>query len=195
MALGLFALFILPIQGNSTPDRLGPVYPIIEPDWLVYLPQQAEKRLRERPPTLSKEQLRLAIRRQMPGTDLPEVKVPRTYSIDPGVKVSQPVPDHTGKIVIPAGGRINPLNYLPAFRPIVILDGRKAQQVAWVREVIAKVNPLILITGGDAMELNMRLDVPVYPAPKALIERFSIERVPVILSQEDLQIKVEEVVP
>ena len=195
LAISLLVLIVFFLQGNSTTDRLGPVYPIIEPDWLEWLPKQAEKRLKERPMALSKEQIRRAIQRQMPEIDLPEVKTSRTYYVDPAVRVSRPVADHTGKIVVPSGGRINPLEQLPAFRPIVILDGRKENQVEWVRGIIDDARPLVLIIGGDMIELNKRLGMPVYPAPQAIIDRFSIQRVPVMLSRQGKTLKVEEVVP
>lgn len=193
--LGLLMLAAIPLQGSSPAERVGPVYPIIEPDWLEWLPKQAEKRLKEKPFALSEDQLRQAIQRQTPNLDLPEVKVPRTYYIDPSAKVSQPITDHAGKIIIPAGGRFNPLEHLPGFRPIVVLDGRKKPQVEWVKGVISTIKPSVLISGGDVLSLNKRLGVPVYPVPQSLIEKFSIERVPVVLSQEGKQIKVEEVMP
>ncbi len=196
LTASLFVLVtVISIVGARTPDRLGPVYPITEPDWLDWLPQQAEKRLKEKPPTLSREQLKQAIERQMPHKNLPEVTSPRTYYIDPTVKASQPVTDHTGKIVIPAGGRINPLEHLPGFRTIVILDGTKKRQVEWIKKFIAEKNPLLLITKGDVLALNNRLGAPVYPATEALLEGFSIERLPVILSAEGTMLKVEERVP
>lgn len=195
LAISLLVLMALPLQGNLAADRLGPIYPIIEPDWLEWLPKQAEKRLRERSLTLSKDQLKQTIRRQMSGLDLPDAKVPRTYFVDPAVKINQPVADHTGNIVIPAGGRINPLEYLPAFRPIVIIDGRKERHVEWLKGIITQTRPLVLISSGDVIALNKQLDVPIYPVPKGLIERFSIERVPVLLSQEGKRIRVEEMVP
>ncbi len=196
LTVSLFVLVAaISIVGARTPDRLGPVYPITEPDWLEWLPQQAEKKLRAKPLTLSRKQLKQAIERQMPHKDFPEVKVPRTYYIDPTVKASQPVSDHTGKIVIPAGGRINPLEHLPGFRPIVILDASKTRQVEWIKKYITEENPLVLITKGDVRALSNRLGTPVYPAPEALLERFSIERVPVILSAERTMLKAEERVP
>ena len=196
LATGVLVLVVaISLVGARTSDRLGPVYPIMEPDWLEWLPKQAEKRLMEKPVTLSKEQLKQAIQRQMPGKDLPEVKVPRTYYIDPTVKASQPVADHTGKIVIPAGGKINPLEHLPAFRPIVILDGSKKRQVEWLKRIVAEEKPLVLIIRGDVVALNSRLGVPVYPAPADILKRFSIERVPVILNAEGKLVKVEERVP
>jgi conjugal transfer pilus assembly protein TraW len=131
----------------------------------------------------------------MPKFLLPEVKVPRTYYIDPSAKVSQPIVDHTGKIVVQTGGKINPLDHLPGFRPIIIMDGRKERQVVWAKEVIATIRPRVLISGGDVIGLSKHFGVPVYPVPQALIDKFSIERVPVILSQEGKQIKVEEVIP
>ncbi|MFQ5779175.1 MAG: hypothetical protein ACE5HN_00145 [Nitrospiria bacterium] len=186
----------LPLQGSEMIgriERLGPVYPIIEPDWLTWLPKEAEKRFREKPPTLSRDQIRKAIARQMPEIDLPEVRVPRTYVIDPSMRVNHPVTDHTGKIVVPAGGRLNPLVQLPSFRPIIVINGTRERQVAWAAGLSEK--PLLLITAGDLFDLSRRIGRRVYPVPRGLIERFAIERLPVILSRDGERIRVEEVVP
>lgn len=190
----LLASFTLPLYGSGAVgpvDRLGPVYPIIEPDWSTWLPQQAEKRLRERPPTFSRDQVREAIKQKMPEIDLPDVTVPRTYAVDPSVQVGRPVTDHTGKIVVSAGARVNPLDRVPVFRPIVIINGMKKKQVEWAARL--QESPLVLITAGDVFDLSQRLGRPVYPAPKALIERFAIERVPVVFSSRNGMIAVEEV--
>jgi len=195
LAISLLVLIMLPIYGNSTADRLGPVYPIIEPDWLEWLPKQAEMRLREKPPSFSKEQLKEAIRRQTPEVELPEATSPKTYTFDPSLRTDRPVTDQTGNVVIPAGALVNPLERLLEFRPIIIIDGKKKKQVEWAKGLIRSLKPLVLMTSGDVLELNKQLGVPVYPVPNALISRFSIERVPVILSQEGKQIKVEEVAP
>ncbi len=210
----LFASLVLPLYGSgvvSQVDRLGAVYPVIEPDWSTWLPQQAERRLRERPLTLSRDQVREAIKQKMPEIDLPDVKIPRTYTVDPSVQVGRPVTDHTGKIVVPAGARVNPLERLPAlvrsahegsggadaqqldlpFRPVVIINGLKKKQVVWATGL--QESPLVLITSGDVFDLSQRLGRPVYPAPKALIERFAIERAPVMLSSKGGMIEIEEV--
>lgn len=190
----LLALFTLPLYGSgavSLVERLGPVYPIVEPDWSTWLPQQAEKRLRERPPTFSRDQVRKAIKQKMSEIDLPEVKIPRTYTMDPSVQVGRPLTDHTGKIVVPAGARVNPLDHLPTFRPIVIVNGLKQKQVAWAAKL--QESPLVLITAGDVFDLSQRFGRPVYPVPKALIDRFAIERAPVMLSSKGGMIEIEEV--
>jgi hypothetical protein len=58
-----------------------------------------------------------------------------------------------------------------------------------------KTRPLVLLTRGDVVDLGQRFGMPVYPVPESLLDRFSIERVPVILTQDGPRIKVEEVVP
>ncbi|MDI6790696.1 MAG: hypothetical protein QME44_08420 [Thermodesulfobacteriota bacterium] len=65
----------------------------------------------------------------------------------------------------------------------------------WVKKTIAEEKLLVLITKGDVVTLSSRLGAPVYPAPEALIERFSIERVPIILSAEGTMLKAEKRVP
>jgi conjugal transfer pilus assembly protein TraW len=195
IAIGLVVLISQPIYGSSTQDRLGPVYPIIEPDWLEWLPKQAEKRLGEMTRSFSESQLKEAIQRQMPEIELPEVKTTRIYYVDPSVRTNQPVTDHQGKIVVPSGSRVNPLEHLPEFRPIAIIDGKKKKQVEWAKGRILSLKPMVLITRGDVLDLDHQLGVSVYPVPKALIERFTIERVPVLLSEEGKQIRIEEVAP
>jgi hypothetical protein len=202
LTITVFAVFVLSLQGNGTDngpaeqsDRIGPVYPIIEPDWSIWLPQQAQKRLNEKPLGFSKAQLQKAIEKQMPGIELPEVETPRTYMVDPSVQVSRPVTDYRGKIIVPAGGKINPLTVLPGFRPIVVVDGTKEGQIRWLDGVVPKTRPLVLLTRGDVVDLGQRFGMPVYPVPASLIDRFSIERVPVILTQDGPRIKVKEVVP
>jgi conjugal transfer pilus assembly protein TraW len=194
-AMVLLVLFALPLYGSGTIgpiDRLGPVYPIIEPDWSTWLPKQAEKRLKERPLIFSRDQIRDAINWKMPKTNFPEVKVSRRYTVDPSVQVGLPVTDQTGKIVISAGARVNPLEHLPFFRPIVIIDATKKKQVEWATGI--QGSPLVLITTGDVLELSRRFGRQIYPAPSALIERFAIERVPVMLSYKNGMLEVEEVV-
>ena len=131
----------------------------------------------------------------MPLITLPEVRRSRTYFVDPSVQINKPVTDHNGKIVAQIGARVNPLEHLPGFRPIAIIDGEKERQVEWLKRLAIKHKPTILITGGDALELGKLIEFPVYPVPEKLLERFSIQRVPVILSQEGKKIKVQEVVP
>lgn len=203
MVMVLLTSLALPFYGStgrttdgsgvvSQVERLGPVYPVIEPDWSTWLPQQAEKRLRERAPTLSRDRVREAIKQKMPEIDLLDVKIPRTYTVDPSVQVGRPVTDHTGKIVVPAGARVNPLERLPFFRPIIVIDGRKANQTKWAGGL--EHQPLILVTSGDLFALSDRFGRQIYPVPEALIERFSIGRVPVILSARGGMIEIEEVV-
>ncbi len=191
----LLGLVALPLYGSGTVgpiDRLGPVYPIIEQDWSTWLPTQAEKRLKERPLTFSRDQFKNALNRMMPKTHVPEVKVSRRYSVDPSVQVGLPVTDHTGRIVISAGTRVNPLERLPSFRPIMIIDGTKKKQIEWAAGI--QGSPLVFVTAGDVLDLSRHFGRQIYPAPSALIERFAIERVPAMLSSKNGMIEVEEVV-
>lgn len=68
-------------------------------------------------------------------------------------------------------------------------------KVEWLKRIITEEKPLVLIIRGDVVELGKGLGVSVYPAPADLLERFSIERVPVILKAEGELVKVEERIP
>lgn len=184
----------LPQVGASPDDRLGPVYPILEPDWSTWLPAQMAAHLRQRPLTVSRGQVHASLRRQVPVFDLPEVKVPRTYVVDPSVRVPHPGTDPLGR-VFAAGETLNPMTYLAGFRPILMIDGRSDRQIQWARGILKTTNAVVLTLAGDVSALVTRLGVPVYPAPPLLLERLSITRAPVIVSQSDGFVRVEEVVP
>lgn len=189
-------LVMLPIVGSSLRevgagpaeqvDRLGPVYPILELDWSTWLPAQMQKRLEQRPLTFSKDQIRAALYRQVPPIDLPEVKIPRIYTVDPSVRVSR-----SG----PGGETLNPMTYLASFRPMVVIDGSKERHVQWAKRVLGETNSIVLTLAGDVPALSARLGAAVYPTPPLFLERFSITRVPVVVSQTGGLVRVEEAVP
>lgn len=175
-------------------DRLGPVYPILEPDWSIWLPAQLDKRLGKRSLTASLDQVRAAFRRQIPDLELPEVKTPRTYTVDPSVRVPHPAIDPLSRNLT-AGETFNPTTYLAGFRPMIVIDGRKERHVQWAKRALTKANSIVLTLAGDVPALSARLGSPVYPAPPQLLERLSVTRVPVVISQADGLVRVEEVVP
>lgn len=175
-------------------DRIGPVYPIIEPDWSTWLPTQIQKRLTERPLTVSRDQVGAALRRQIANVELPEVKTPRTYTIDPSVRVPHPATDSLGRNLA-AGETFNPITYLAGFRPMVVIDGRKDRHVQWAKRALTKTNSIVLTLAGDVPDLSARLGAPVYPAPLLLLERLSITRVPVVVSESASIVRIDEVVP
>lgn len=198
VAVSLLALSItgslLQAGSAGTADRVGPVYPIIEPDWSTWLPAQMQKRLKQRPLTVSRDHVRAAIRRQVPDLDLPEVNIPRTYTVDPSVRVPRPGADPLGR-AFAAGETLNPMMYLVGFRPIVVIDGGKERHVQWAKGVLGERNAVVLTLAGDVPAFSARLGAPVYPAPPLLLERLSITRVPVVISQAGKLVRVEEVVP
>lgn len=180
------------IHGQA--DRIGPVYPIIEPDWSTWLPVQVQKRLAQRPLSVSRDHVRAALRRQVAALDLPEVKIPRTYTVDPSVRVPRPGADPLGR-AFAAGETLNPMMYMAGIRPIVVLDGSKERHVQWAKRVLGDTNAVVLTLAGDVPALSARLGASVYPAPPLLLERLSITRVPVVVSQTGGLVRVEEVVP
>ena len=175
-------------------ERLGPVYPILEPDWSTWLPAQMQKRLQQRSLTVTRDQIRAALRRQAQELDLPEVKTPGAYAVDPSAQVPHPGMGPVGR-TLTAGETLNPMTYLSGFRPMVVIDGRNERHVHWAKRVLTRTNSIVLTLGGDVSALSTRLGIPVYPVPPLLLERLSIMRVPVTISQANGLVRVEEVVP
>ncbi|MFZ5862397.1 MAG: hypothetical protein ACOYXR_06135 [Nitrospirota bacterium] len=175
-------------------DRLGPTYPILEPDWSTWLPAQMQKRLEKQSLGLPRDRVRSALRRQDRDLDLPEAMTPRTYTVDPTVRVPRPATDLVGRNLA-AGEALNPMSYLAGFRPILIIDGGKDRHVQWAKRILARTNSIVLALSGDVPALSARLGAPVYFAPPLLLERLSITRAPVVVSGEGGLVRVDEVVP
>lgn len=170
--------------------QLGRVYPILEPDWREWIPKQLEKKLAH-DPEWWKKKLEAAFQRQTPQWDLPEVSVPSSRVLDPSVTVRKPVFDRSGRLkFLPV--KVNPIDMVPLSRPILVLDGRKERQVDLAKR-LPKQPIVILITAGDPVLLKRVLGQPVYSAPKEVFKKLEIERVPVLIRQENGKIKVEEI--
>jgi conjugal transfer pilus assembly protein TraW len=178
---------------------IGPVYPIAERDLLAMI----ESRLRAKEANGSLAAIRReATERAVRSVENPE-PVPglntatkaKTYYYDPSVVAPYPVVDDTGRILIAAGTRLNPLDTVSLSKRLLFFDARDAQQVRLARAVIethgGQIKPIL--TGGAYMNLMRRWKLRVYYDQQGVLTRqLGIGAVPALVSQEGKRLRIDE---
>ena len=146
-----------------------------------------------------------------------------SHSFDPSYVLGEDVFLPCGKLLYPAGTRVNPLDYMEWGGRMVFIDGRDSTQMAWAKdnylttEAFDKNGPKlpqglddqnegntanrsissdtkIILTGGRPLELERELEHPIYfDQFGELTGRFNIGHVPAIVEQDGKYLKVTEI--
>jgi conjugal transfer pilus assembly protein TraW len=178
---------------------IGPVYAIAERDLLVWI--EGKLRAREQSGALAKLMQEASARatntieHPQPVADLAKATKARTYYFDPTLVVPYPVTDDAGKILIPAGTTVNPLDKVSLSKSLLFFDARDPHQVRRAYELIGrqsgKVKPIL--TGGSYMALMRRWKLRIYYDQQgALVRQLGIRAVPALVSQEGRRLRIDE---
>lgn len=129
----------------------------------------------------------------VPGIE--HVTFPRTYLLDPSVTVQENVTDDLGRILVVAGTRINPLKYTKWSKAVMLIDARDRKQVDLALDRLEQFpNDKIILVGGSYTRFMREHKKKVfYDLGGVFTTRFNITRVPAIVSQEGMALKIEEV--
>ena len=124
--------------------------------------------------------------------DVPSATEERVRYVDPSVNVRNPLYDHTGKMIFPAG-IVNPLDHVPLSKNILVL---REDQVKRALEETDKRDkkPILLLTDGDIRKASSLAGQMVYKASPFILRRLQIEKVPSIVTQEGRKLKVLEII-
>jgi conjugal transfer pilus assembly protein TraW len=119
----------------------------------------------------------------------------RTFLVNMTYILERDIKDEKGKIVYPAGYAFNPLDYVAYPRTLVILNGKRPEQIRWFeKSSYAKdAQSTLLLTDGSYGELSMSLKRPLFYASTKLIEAFRIQAVPSVVRQLGACMEVTEV--
>lgn len=176
---------------------IGPTYPIAEPDAVAQI--IAKLRAKERTGELKRLQ-EAATRRSLDSAQHPApVDGIRTATersqrlIDPTVTYSKPVMTDDGRVVVPAGTKLNPLDLMPFTETLVFFDGRDPEQAAGVERMMAhadvRVKPILI--AGSWLDLTKQFKKQVYFDQRGVLtERFGITVVPAVIRQRGKQLEL-----
>lgn len=191
MEKGLILLFLcIVIPAAGLPKDLGVhgnLYPIEEVDLLAYIKEKASGVNPEEMEKRAREELNRSLDMSL---NVPEAKEDRVRYVDPSITVGSPVYDHQGQIIAPAG-RLNPLEGIRLTKTIVALNESQLHFIPELRQ--SYKNIIILLTDGNLQRASEKAEQIVYRADVNILQRLGIERVPSIVTQDGIRLKVEEI--
>lgn len=120
----------------------------------------------------------------------------RKYEYDPSIEVKKDILGLYGKIIHPAGTRLNPLDYVPLPCELLFIDGKDNIQILWAIDQLKKSSGKIILTSGSPIDLEMEYNIPFYFDQSGVYARkFGIQQVPARLYQKGRTLLIHELKP
>jgi conjugal transfer pilus assembly protein TraW len=180
--------------------RIGPTYPIREPDMLEWIEQRVVAKVASGEALRYQEQQAEKIRRKLthpePLKSVSKALHDHTLYYDPTFILDENITDEKGKILVAAGTRINPLDRVGLSRPLIFFDAREPSQVTFARKYLDSRAGLAkpVLVGGSYFDLMKTWNTPVYfDQQSALIRKLGIRHVPAIVFQEGKRLRIDEI--
>jgi conjugal transfer pilus assembly protein TraW len=201
------AMLCVPVSAfssTSTATTLGKTYPIAERDFLVVIQERLQAKqdsgeLADRQRAMREKALH-TIENPTPVAGIARAVTAETRFYDPSVVAKDAIHDADGKVVVAAGTRVNPLEYLGLSKVLLFIDARDEQQVAYADHYYqTSQKPVkVILVGGSYMALMRQWKRPVYfDQGGFLTQRFAIRAVPTLVYQDkptDTVLQIESVV-
>ncbi|MFC0180958.1 TrbC family F-type conjugative pilus assembly protein [Thorsellia kenyensis] len=127
----------------------------------------------------------------LPSFALEKASECKIKQIDATVKISQPLFNHLGEVIIPAGTRLNPFDYIPFTQQIIVFNGTHDDEVQMIQNYLRDhQHNVTLITStisqtnprDQFQTLQKRFEQPLFLLNDTLITRFSITHTPSVIS-------------
>lgn len=180
---------------------IGPTYGIAETNLLAMIEQRllAKKESGElrRLEEEAKRQAVLSVQSPKPIPGLKRADTARTFYFDPTYTLDRNVFDGSGRLLFPVGTKKNPLEIVSLSKHLLFFDARDEQQIARARQLIdvyrGKVKPILV--AGSYLAVMKRWQLPVYYDQGGILtKRLGINKVPAIVSQDGLRLRIDELV-
>ncbi len=204
LALALIYLASAHPAWSQDLGTIGPTYTIAEPELLGQIKARLQSLMSSsewpRLQAQAQDRLRQAVH-QPPALALARTRTPRSFTFDPSITVERNLVDAQGRLIHPAGTRINPLSVVSLSKRLVFFDARDPSQTLFVERLIrqdthALTRWLPVATGGSPTELMKRWGRTVYFDQQGrLTQRLGITQVPALVRQDALKLRIEEVQP
>ncbi len=190
----VFFIQFSPIVAQDSGKDLGvhgKLYEIEEEDMLSYVKRKAgEIDMRALRESMEKELEESYAEHSFVSLDLPSATEERVRYVDPSVNVRNPLYDHTGKMIFPAGV-VNPLDHMPLSKSILVL--KEDQMKKALEETVKRgERPILLLTDGDTRRASSLAGRMVYKATPFILRRLQIKKVPSLIEQQGRILRVKE---
>lgn len=171
----------------------GRLYEIREEDMLSYVRRKAgEIDMRALRESMERKLEESGARHSFVSLEVPSATEERVRYVDPSVNVRNPLYDHTGAMIFPAGV-INPLDHVSLSKSILVL---REEQIEMALEETDKraEKPILLLTDGDIRRASSLAGRMVYKATPFMLRRLQIEKVPSLVTQDGQRLRVKEMI-
>ena len=181
----------------------GPSYPIAEPDMIAEIKSRIQKTMEsgefDTLKTEAQDRVRRNFQEPPPVPGISRTDEPRVSYFDPSIRVAKAIRGPNGRVIVPAGTVVNPLDYSPFTGKWIFIDGRDKAQQAWaVRQMAldAAVQPILV--AGRWLDLWRLWGRRVYfDQSGAIVSKLGITSVPAVVTQDadGKRIRIDEVLP
>lgn len=173
---------------------MGEVYPIKESDLLQDLQQQISAKKSEFQKQWSAN-MQQAMDRPAP-LGLSKAKQCRTWFFNPAIKMPFTVRDQAGKAILTHNEAINPLYNYSLNEALLFYDADDVTQVRWAQKMSQTLKghcKLILVGGSVNEQMQLFHQAVYFDQQGKLVERFQLQHVPAVITQEGKQLKISEI--
>jgi len=197
-AAALALLLATPVHALDL-GRVGPVWPVAEPNLLALIQSRLQEKQASGELARIQREFETRARRTLespaPVAGLARTRTQRTFLFDPTVTAADTVRDPEGKVLVAAGTRVNPLDYVSLSKALIFFDARDRDQT---RTALAlrqrhRGRAHLIITGGSYINFMKRHDLRVYYDQQGLlVRRLGIRQVPALVTQEGRMLRIDE---
>jgi len=148
--------------------------------------QTLQKKIQER----TKEKILMP--QKVPG--IQKARETKIHLYDPSYRVKSTLKNQNGDIFAKAGDLINPLDHVSFGEPLLFIDGNDPDQLVFAKKHIQKGPVKIVLVSGRPIDLSDDLHKAIYfDQGGFLCKKLQITKVPSLVYQEDIQLKIKEV--
>ncbi|OJW54590.1 MAG: type-F conjugative transfer system protein TraW [Alphaproteobacteria bacterium 41-28] len=176
----------------------GVIYPIEEEDTIVLIQQQLrnmeESGELARHNTALQKKTKAAIERPKPVEGITKASKERIFYFNPSYVVKEDLKDHQGRIVAKKGTKINPFETVSLSQNLLFFDGEDSEQREYAQQKLKDEKVKLILVKGAPLALSEEWSVSVYFDQGGLLtKKLGIRHVPALVSQEKLQLRIEEI--
>jgi len=199
LILGLLAVCLtVPAMAQNLGVH-GQLWDIQEEDAVGYMKRRADEMVKNGDVKKAQDEAAKKIKDQIlhqpavPGYKVATASITRYF--DPTVSLEKSMIDAKGKMIFPAGTKINPFKYGGLSKRIIVIDARIPDQVAFaISEKKKHPRDLVVLVAGDWVMVTKKIGSQAfYDQSGAITRRFELNKTPSVLSQDRLMLKIQEV--
>lgn len=181
--------------------RVGPVYPIVEPDLIDHITMRLKDMERNGDMDKLKRDFIERSKKNIEepkGAGLPRTQAARAWLVDPTYVLDRDLEDGRGKVFARAGDRVNPLERgTKLSKPLLFINADDtAQRDALPSYLQQYPAAKLILVQGKWRELSEKINRRVYfDQSQRLIRHFGISAVPAVVVQQGSMLRVTEMTP